>query len=190
MTTTVARIYESYGNALEASNGLRHNGFNRDEIDLISRAANSEDGEIVDLSAEIAKAGIPADRVASYVASVDAGKALLVVRAAFGAARKAMTTVDNHGPIAADAGNAEYYVSMAQDPATFSLSAYFNLPVLLSDATPFSRFWNMPVLLSSTKAFLGLERISKGFTFGVPKLLNNGSLLSDELNIPVLWDPK
>jgi len=193
MSTTVARLYESYGNALEASNGLRKRGFNRDEIVLISRAANNEAGEIPDLPAEISQAGIPADDVASYVASIDGGKSLLVVRAAWGSAQKAIGIVDNHGPSDTDVGNREYYVSTTENPANFSLSSYLGFPVLLLEAAPFSKFWNLPVLFANSapfSSFFSFPLLSKGFTFGVPKLISNGSAFSDELKIPVLMKDK
>jgi len=210
MSTTVARIYESYGNALEASNHLKTSRFHADEIDLISKATNRPEGETADLPGEISKAGIPKGDVASYVEAVEAGKSLLVVRAAWGAAQRALRTVDSHGPAEADAGNREYYVSTVEP---FSLSSFFsNLgfsmssssvssnTVLSSEAAPFSKMFNWPVLINNasplstmfnmptlSKGFtFGVPKLSNDFTFGVPKLLNSGTVFSDKLNMPVL----
>ena len=193
MSTTVARIYESYGNALEASQELRSRGFHRDEIDLISKAANTQVGEITDIAGEISKAGVPADNVASYAATVEEGKSLLVVRAAWGAAKRAIKVVDDHGPEESVLNN-EFYIS--ELPATsneqlsfFSLSAYLGIPHLLSDATPFSNFWNLPVLISNAAPFSSFfldSTLTTGFSFGAPNLINNPTIFSDAFNFPVL----
>ena len=45
--------------------------------------------------------------------------------------------------------------------------------MLSSDATPFSSMLTLPTLW-------------KGFLFGIPKLLSDGALFSNELRIPVL----
>jgi hypothetical protein len=196
MSTTVARLYPSYGGALEAYNDINSHGFHRDEIDLISRDANTQESEIKDLDAEISRAGIPADKVAAYAAAIDEGKSLLVVRAAFGAAKKAIRLADE-GASETDPLNAEFYVSTfatssvqdASDISHFSLSAYLGIPLLISDATPFSRFWNLPVLLRDAapfSSFFSWPTLSHGFTFGEPKLINNGAAFSDELRIPTL----
>jgi len=193
MSTTIARIYENYGNALEASHELKSRGFHRDEIDLISKAGNSEDSEITDLAGEISQAGVPADNVAAYAKAIDEGKSLLVVRAAWGAAVKALKVVDNHGPSAEASLNGEYYVTSGRQAAEaeaafpFSLSGFLGIPLLLNDATPFSNFWHWPVLAPASATFSSLfASLSKGYTFGTPTLLSNGAIFSDELGLPVL----
>ena len=193
MSTTVARIYESYGNALEASNHLKTSRFHGDEIDLISKASNRSEGEAADLAGEISKAGIPKSDVAFYVEAVEGGKSLLVVRAAWGAAQKAMRIVDSHDPAPADSGNREYYVSTVEPYSAFSFFSLLGFSMSTNEAAPLSKFWNLPVLFNNSTPFsslLNMPTLSTGFTFGVPKLLSNGSLFSDELKIPVLLKDK
>ena len=187
MSTTIPRIYETYGGALEAANELKTKGFRDAEISLISNASNREEGAVEDLSSEIAKAGIPADDVAAFAAVVDAGKSLLVVRAVWGAAVKAIGVVDRHGPSEAGVGRPEYYASKSDDPSIFFST--FGLAMLSNDATPFSRFWNLPLLSSDPTPFSSmftLPTLWTGFLFGIPKLLSSGTIFSDELRIPVL----
>jgi hypothetical protein len=197
MTTTVARIYQSYGAALEASNEIHSRGFRSDEIDVISKAVNTQDSQITDLTAEISRAGIPTDKVGAYAAAIDEGKSLLVVRAAWGSAKKALKIVGDHGPSEGDPLNDDFYVptftfastEVSEDVSRFPFSAYFKIPLLLKDATPLSRSWGIPVLLPDTwtfSSFFSWPMLSNSFTFGAPKLVNSGTVFSDELRAPVL----
>ena len=187
MSTTIPRIYETYGSALDAMNELKTKGFRKDEISLISNASNREDGPVEDIAAEIAKAGIPAGDVAAFASFVDAGKSLLVVRAVWGAAVKAIGVVDRHGPTETGVGRPEYYASNMNDPSIFSST--FGLAMLWNDPAPLSRFWNLPLLSSDPTPFSSmftLPTLWNGFLFGIPKLLSSGTIFSDELRIPVL----
>ena len=44
MSTIVTRIYETYGDALSATNELARNGFGKDAVSLVSNAPNREAG--------------------------------------------------------------------------------------------------------------------------------------------------
>ncbi len=187
MSTTISRIYETYGNALDAVNELKTKGFRDDEISLISNASNREAGPVEDISAEIAKAGIPSDDVSAFAAVVDAGKSLLVVRAVWGAAAKAIQIVDRDGRAEDGVGRKEYYASKLNDTSPFSST--FGLAMLWNDAAPFSRFWNLPLLTSDPTPFSSaftLPTLWNGFLFGIPKLLSDGAIFSNELRIPLL----
>lgn len=187
MSTTIPRLYDTYGNALDAANALKARGFRESEFDLISTAPNREAGPVADISQEIGKAGIPAEDVGAFADAVSAGKSLLVVRAVWGAAVKAIAAVDSHNPTGEAVGRREYYASKSNDKSIFS--ATFGLPMLLSDPAPFSKFWNLPTLSSDATPFssmLTLPTLWSGFLFGIPKLLSDGALFSNELRIPVL----
>ena len=187
MSTTIPRLSDTYGTALDAANALKARGFRADEIDLISTASNQDSGPVTEISQAIGKAGIPAGDVEAFASAVNGGKSLLVVRAVWGAAVKAIGVVDSHNPTEEGVGRREYYASKSNDTSIFSST--FGLPMLLSDPAPFSKFWNLPMLSSDATPFssmLTLPTLWKGFLFGIPKLLSDGALFSNELRIPVL----
>ena len=195
MSTTIPRIYDSYGDALNAANELKKNRFRDDEISLISNAPNREIGGAADPAMAIADAGIPADDVAAFAAVVADGKSLLVVRAVWGAAAKAVGIVDSHGPSEKGVGRREYYASSLADKTDddpFSdFTPTFGFPTLLDDAAPFSRFWNLPLLLDDSTPFsnwLTFPTLRTGYTFGEPKLIDAPDLFSRELRAPTLWN--
>ncbi len=190
MTTIIPRIYESYGNALDAVAELRKNRYRSDEISLISNAPNREPGAEEEPSAAIAAAGIPADDVAAFAGVVAQGKSLLVVRAVWGAALMAIRVVDSHGPIDSGVGRREYStVAAAKAKKTVNaspgslFSSYFGWSMLMSDPAPFSNYFKWPVLINDSAPFsrmLGWKTLKSGYTFGKPKLTNDPSLYSKE----------
>lgn len=190
MSTIIPRIYDTYGNAVDAVNQLKRSGYRDDEISLISTAPNREPGEDIDPATAIAKAGIPKDDVAAFADVVKQGNSLLIVRAVWGAAVKAIGIVDSHAPLSANIGRREYSTAlMAGEKSTFSLT--FGWPMLLNDASPFSNFWKWPVLSSNATPFSSMfswSTLRSGYTFGTPKLLNKATLFSDELRLPTLVD--
>ena len=190
--TIIPRIYDTYGAALDAVAQLKKNGYRSDEISLISTAPNREPGDDTDPATAIAKAGIPKNDVAAFVDVVRQGKSLLVVRAVWGAAVKAIGIVDSHAPSVANIGRREYTTAhLGGERAKFSLT--FGWPMLLNDASPFSNFWKWPLLSSNPTPFSSMfswSTLKSGYTFGPPKLINKSSLFSDELRIPVLLDEK
>ncbi len=190
MSTIIPRLYETYGNALDAVAALKKNGFRDDEISLISNAPNREDGAAWDPAAEARKAGIPASDASAFAAAVDRGKSLLVVRAVWGAAAKAIGTVNKFSPLQDGVGRAEYSTAAADvktSPHVFSST--FGIPLLWNDATPLSKFWKWPLLWNNPaplSSYFTFPTKWSGFTFGPPKLINDGAIFSRELKIPVL----
>jgi hypothetical protein len=186
--TIIPRIYDTYGNALDAVADLKKSGYRSDEISLISTAPNREPGDDTDPATAILKAGIPKDDVAAFANVVQQGKSLLVVRAVWGAAAKAIGIVDRHSPSLANVGRREYTTAhLAGEKGKFTLT--FGWPMLINDASPFSNFWKWPLLSSNPTPFSSMfswSTLKSGYTFGPPKLINNGALFSDELKIPVL----
>lgn len=188
MSTIIPRIYESYGSALDAATELKKNGYRDDEIALISNAPNREPGADEDAATAIRKAGIPAADVSPFADVVEQGKSLLVVRAVWGAAVRAIGIVGRHAPVDSAIGRREYYVpSRTGDNAKFSLT--FGWPMLINDPSPFSSFWKWPLLSNNATPFstmFSLSTLRSGYIFGTPKLIKDGALFSKELRIPVL----
>jgi hypothetical protein len=191
MSTIIPRLYDTYGSALDAAAALKKYGFRDDEISLISNAPNREDGAVWDPAAEAEKAGIPKSDAPAFAAAVDQGKSLLVVRAVWGAAVKAIATVNKFSPLQAGVGKAEYstaIVDVKSSPHVFSSN--FGLPLLWNDPAPFSKFLKWPVLWNNAaplSSYFNWPTQWSGFVFGPPKLINDGALFSKELKIPVLW---
>ena len=190
MSTIIPRFYDTYGNALDAVAQLRQSGYRDDEISLISTAPNREPGEETDPATAIAKAGIPRDDVAAFADVVHQGKSLLLVRAVWGAAVKAIGIVDSHAPSLTNVGRREYSSAhLAGERSKFSLT--FGWPMLINDASPFSNFWKWPLLSSNATPFSSMfswSTLKSGYTFGAPKLINKATLFSDELRLPTLTD--
>ena len=206
MSTTIARVYESYGDALDASNELKTKGFRDRSIDLISKASNVSSVAAENFSTEIGSAGIPSDDVPALATAVDEGKSLLVVRAGWGMAVKAMKVTGRHNP--SDAR--EYYVpefvvegsksTTVSTSVSFLVSSWLNIPLLISGASPFSSMFGWRVLIDDAAPLsrmlnwptlkngftFGEPKLKQGFTFGEPKLSSSATVFSDALNLPVL----
>lgn len=204
MSTTITRVYDTYGNALRAVNELKRIGYGDASVALFSDATNS--GEVAHASgggdqlvATLGGWGVPAGDAAGLAGHVGQGKSLVVAKAALGAATRAIAIVDRFGPNEDKVGAKSYYSSsylIAEKDRT-PLSSALNWPLLWSDSTPFSKFWNMPALSASglnLSKWLNLPTLVSrkeggGFTFGMPKLFESPDMLSAAFNLPSLWNP-
>ena len=74
MSTIVTRIYETYGDALSATNELARNGFGKDAVSLVSNAPNREaDADAAEGSASaIETFGIPTREAGAWPAGIAA----------------------------------------------------------------------------------------------------------------------
>jgi len=205
MSTTITRIYDSYGNALRAVNALKKIGYGAACVTLFSDATNSgetahssADGGNGELVAAIGGWGITSGDAKDLAGYLGQGKSLVIAKAELGAAVRAMSILDRNGPNAEKLGANSYYQSSAlPDDADRTWSEALGLPTLSADATPFSTFWYLPTLISSGAGLskwlnwtevLSWEKRPR-FTFGVPKLFNSPAPLSAAYNIPTLWNP-
>jgi hypothetical protein len=187
MSTIITRIYETYGAALDAATELKKNRYAESSVSLISKAANREEGTADDTVAEIVKAGIPSDNVEPFAAYVAQGKSLLIVRAVFGAAAKAIEIADRYDPIATGVVRTSYPTEKISE--IHPLSAMMGWPLLWNSSTPLSDFWKWPTLINNAAPFsswLTFPTLKSGFTFGVPKLLKDPAVFSNAFHIPVL----
>ena len=197
MSTIITRMYETYGDALSAVNDLKKNRIEDGDIELFSKAPNEEavpsesaaaDGGMV---AAITKIGVPASDAQAFAALVSQNHSLVVVQAPMGIAKKATTILDRNSPMAGAVNRKEYYRSASEPGAP--LSSMFGWPVLITDATPFSRFWNMPAISRATSSplssWLGIPTIWSGRVgdrgwFGMPKLISKDATFSSLYNLP------
>ena len=199
MSTTITRIYDTYGNAMSAMAELKKNGFGDARVALFSNASNSgaapgSSGE--GMGAALAAMGIPASDAKTYSDFVASGKSIVVSKPVFGAGARAVAIMDSHGPTQGLVAKSSY-TAAPQSPGT-PLSSALGLPVLWPDATPFASFWKMPTLMKSGPVFsnwLTFPTLIKGdggpwFLFGAPKLVDSPTLISSMFNLPVLWRPK
>jgi hypothetical protein len=192
MSTLITRIYEAYGDALNAVSELKKNRFGDNAIHLISMAPNDPAQAEMSLEARIAEAGIPAADAAAFAKAVQQGYSLVAVNAVMGAALKATAIVNAHHPLKGVVECKDYYVSTVQEGAP--LSSFFGLPVLLRDPTPFATFWNMPSLVKTSTPLSNFFSIpslwrqpsSETTFFGFPKLLRSKETLSSWYNLPLL----
>jgi hypothetical protein len=187
MSTIIPRLYDTYGNAVEAVNDLKKGRYRDDEITLISNASNRESDVADDTATVIAKTGIPPDDAAAFAAVVDEGKSLVVVRAVFGAAARAITIVNRHSPLNLGVGSREYSTTKPSEKSPYIMD--FGFAMLINDPAPFSNYWKLPLLLNDPAPFSKMFTWPtqwKGFVFGVPKLTSDSAPFSTWLGWPVL----
>jgi hypothetical protein len=200
MSSLILRIYENYGDALDAANELKKHRYGSRSITLISNARNPEPEEPPNTAAALEKTGIPSADVPAYASAVTQGKSVLAVRAVMGAAGRAINIMRRYNPIDAGFGWKEYNMTKIENKMLSYSGAPFSSmlgwPLLLNDSAPFSRFFKWPTLLNNSaplSSWLGFATLAKGpeknrFTFGEPKLLKDGDEFSRKLNLPVLTE--
>lgn len=127
MTTIITRLYEDAATARAAADALLNNGHDAGTIDIIAGAEGTE--------AHMKAARVNPDSAAAYAPAVEAGKALLVVRAPFapiGTARNAMRVVDRFASIKVGVENEDEYIREAASIAA-SGSILADHPLLMSN---------------------------------------------------------
>lgn len=127
MTTIITRLYEDAATARAAADALLNNGHDASTIDIIAGAEGTE--------AHMKAARVNPDSAAAYAPAVEAGKALLVVRAPFapiGTARNAMRVVDRFASIKVGVENEDEYIREAASIAA-SGSILADHPLLMSN---------------------------------------------------------
>jgi len=99
MSTLITRVYEAYGDALNAVNELKKNRFTDQSVRLFSMAPNDAEGgqALVD---RIVQAGVPAADAQAFASLLEQGHSLVTVRAVMGVGQKATAIVNAHHPMA------------------------------------------------------------------------------------------
>ena len=183
MSTLLTRMYEAYGDALDAVHELKKNRFTDANVHLISLAPNAPH-EGPDLHTRIMAAGVPAADASALASLIEQGQTLIVVKAVMGVALKANSILDAYHPIAQSKVAKEYYQSLLDRAAP--LSSAFGLPTLYRDPTPFATFWNMPSIAGSATPSLWHQPSRETTFFGFPKLLRTKQTFSSWYNLPML----
>ena len=111
MSTLITRIYEAYGDALNAVSELKRNRFGEAAIHLISMAPNDPAQADMSLEERIAAAGIPAADSADFAKAVRQGHSLVAVRAVMGVGQKATAILNAHSPMQGAVERKDYYIS-------------------------------------------------------------------------------
>lgn len=151
MTTIISRLYSDTGTAHAVQAALLAAGHPQSAIDVVTGAAG-----------DIAATGVSSDTAAAYAKAMDAGKALVVVRAGFnpvGAARNAMKVVDSFASIRVPGADGDEYIRVQPSGEKF-LSILPDHPRFLSqDMTATTGRKRGPVSLA-----FGLRLLSKRST--------------------------
>jgi len=197
MTTLITRLLENADAASEASSALRANGFAEEAIGVI-------DGSQAEARAAMDDAGIDDDTAAAYASGIAGGNALVTVRAPFGRAGSAITTLKKFRPIDVGIDHEDTYIGYKTDP-TYQTSVikggkkFLTGKGVTESGTYFSPFGT--TLLSKTqrgKAKVDTSTISAKFGWKLIKqpkakktlLTNNPTPLSRLLGIKLVKKPR
>lgn len=159
MRTIISRLYSDASAANAAHGALREkNRIGAENMTIVGSDA-------MNVGAAIRSAGVPETNAAAYEQHMSEGRALLVVRAPYGAARRAMETLAGFEAISIGLENENVYVS----PSSTGGSVITSHPLLASN--PFAKlphgpvFGKNPVIHSPTKssAISGGAYMSKWF---------------------------
>ncbi|MDJ0610922.1 MAG: hypothetical protein QNJ67_18250 [Kiloniellales bacterium] len=201
MTTIITRLYESKTTAAEVVAALRAAKYSTRDLDVIDVADQTEGARDRDsVQAAIRNAGVHRKAAAAYADHVNAGKALVVVRAPFTRAQEALGVLSGFRSVDAGVENTEVY-SCEADVS----DAWFTWPrpspgLIISDsklftgglmppaktksATPFSSMFAMPKSTSwRFSSMFGMRLLSPGRKTGAGRV--SGTITSGFM--PLLW---
>jgi hypothetical protein len=211
MTTLITRLYRTLDEAKAARKALKADGCPNKAISLLFKAPETEAHPAPHDLAAIERAGVYPSAAKTYAPHVEAGAALLVVRAPFGAAVRTHEILDGFPDLDVGVSPVDAYIESQPTPrrskdgsATLLdsdllfLSDNLAPPALLKDGWTFSHYLGIPLLTdwmptggglfqgkSTISSYLGLPLLTKS---QAPRagLLKNGTPFSSLFGLPLL----
>lgn len=182
MRDPIVRMYETEQQARNAARKLKDEGFPEDQIFLVTPQSG---GTAEAIAAAIMAGFVLRSHAKVYAQGIQAGRSLVVVRAAFGYTQDAIDILDSFGPVDTGLRLPSRDSSIAWDEAA-PISSAFRLPVLLRNSpAPLSRTFGMPPLSRGRTGWLAAmfgELTGPRFAFsallGMPLLSRNAAPLS------------
>ena len=204
--TLIARYYAEESQARQAHQALLGVGFGRSEVTMIepvksdqsaagetgAEAAEGVDSTSTEIASRAVKAGILLGEASdSFVANLQKGYTLLVVKAPFGRALQATAIVDSQQPIASAGPLQEptepyRFISQRATP----LSDLFRLKVLTASGASLCDYLGLGTLTGNRSFLTGGLAHSDWSLFGKPPLSYNATPLSSAIGMPVTTPAK
>jgi len=195
MTTLITRLFADRDTAAKASEALLSGGFNRKSVSAIDGDQSAARSALVDMGVSDAAADVLAGKVAG-------GSGVVALRAPFGKAGDAISTLDRFDPVDVDIEQ-EAHISAAPAPE-YSKSIipgnkkFLTMDGAVGSGTGFSESIGMPLLSSRQrgKAKVDTSTISQRFGFKLLSRKQGGkakvdtSTISEKLGLKLVKKPR